>query len=130
LSRSERAGVVAVQKLPKLPQDAVNLEVHLMKRLLHVQHMLDAQHHRSPHVPFHPVWPTPVARFPVLIRAMPIWITSGSPTTRPEPYFSHPTTRPTKVAVTISMTMKRVIPRNSPTASMELKFNKRLLDRR
>jgi hypothetical protein len=28
-------------------------------------HPTDAQHHRSPHVPFHPVWPTPVARFPV-----------------------------------------------------------------
>ncbi len=30
-------------------------------------HPTDAQHHRSPHVPFHPVWPAPVARFPLLI---------------------------------------------------------------
>ena len=31
-------------------------------------HPTDAKHHRSTHVPFHPVWPTPAARFPVPIR--------------------------------------------------------------
>jgi len=32
-------------------------------------HPTDANHHRSSHVPFHPVWSTPVARFPVPIRS-------------------------------------------------------------
>src|SRR5208337_3190078 len=38
----------------------------------------------SPRVPLPPVWQTPAARLPGLIRSVPIWITSGSPTNHPE----------------------------------------------